>query len=50
MKAKDCSSIQNDFSEIVKRAYERGLSDYGITVEKLIEDIKNDLMELKKAN
>jgi hypothetical protein len=39
--------LQSDFSEIVKKAYEKGISDGTITVEKLIEDIKSDLLKMK---
>lgn len=39
--------LQSDFSEIIKRAYEKGISDGTITVEKLIEDIKSDLLKMK---
>lgn len=35
-----------DFVEIVKRAYERGINETEITVEKLIEDLKADLKPL----
>jgi hypothetical protein len=37
----------NDFSSIVKKAYDRGVNDQGATVAKLIEDIKIDLMKMK---
>jgi hypothetical protein len=39
--------LQSDFGEIVKRAYEKGISDGTITVEKLLEDIKSDLLKMK---
>ncbi|MCQ6279991.1 hypothetical protein [Bacillus sp. EB600] len=39
--------LQSDFSEIVRRAYDKGINDGTITVEKLIEDIKLDLLKLK---
>lgn len=39
--------IQSDFSEILRKAYEKGLHDGTITVEKLIEDIKSDLLKMK---
>ncbi|MGG1678267.1 hypothetical protein ACIFOT_21385 [Neobacillus sp. NRS-1170] len=35
-----------DFSEIVKKAYEKGLNENGMTPEKLIEDIKVDLKNM----
>jgi len=37
----------HDFSDIVKKAYERGLSDQGVTVEKLIKDLREDLLKMK---
>jgi hypothetical protein len=37
----------NEFSDIVKKAYNRGVNDTGITVAKLIEDLKIDLMKMK---
>ena len=40
----------NEFSEIVKRAYDRGLSDQGMTVQQLLADLKNDLLKLKFTN
>lgn len=40
-------SMTNDFSDIVKKAYDRGLNDQGVTVNKLIEDLKLDLLKLK---
>ena len=39
--------LQSDFREIVRRAYEKGISDGTITVEKLIADIKSDLLKMK---
>jgi hypothetical protein len=36
-----------EFSGIVKKAYDRGESDQGVTVAKLIEDLKIDLMKMK---
>jgi hypothetical protein len=38
---------KTDFSEIIRKAYEKGKNDQTITVEKLIEDIKLDLMKMK---
>ncbi|MEH7116838.1 hypothetical protein V7128_05345 [Neobacillus vireti] len=35
-----------DFSQIVKNAYEKGINDAEITIEKLIEDLKVDLRQL----
>jgi hypothetical protein len=41
------TSGQFDFSEILKKAYETGRSDETITIQKLMEDLKADLMKLK---
>jgi hypothetical protein len=38
---------QEEFSAIVKKAYDQGLSDRSMTVQQLIEDIKHDLLKLK---
>lgn len=40
-------ALQIDFSDIVKKAYDKGLCEREITVNKLIEEIKNDLKNLK---
>lgn len=40
------SSVQ-EFAEILLRAYEKGISDGTITVERLIEDIKSELIKMK---
>ncbi len=37
----------NEFSAIVKKAYDRGKSDDGMTVQKLLVDLKHDLLKLK---
>jgi hypothetical protein len=39
--------LMSDFSEILRKAYEKGISDGAITVEKMIEDLRLDLMKLK---
>jgi hypothetical protein len=39
--------LLNGFSDIVKKAYDRGINDQGVTVHKLIEDLKIDLIKLK---
>ena len=44
--AKGNSSNSADFSDIVKRAYEKGVNESEITLEKLLEDIKADLRQL----
>lgn len=40
------SSNSADFSEIVKKAYDKGLNEPEITAEKLIEVLKADLKQL----
>lgn len=40
------NSIQANFAEIVKKAYERGLKEDEVTVLKLIEELKADLKQL----
>jgi hypothetical protein len=35
-----------DFAEILKKAYEKGMNEAEITVEKLIEELKADLKHL----
>lgn len=37
----------NEFSAIVKKAYDRGKNDHGMTVQKLLNDLKKDLRKLK---
>lgn len=36
----------NEFSAIVKKAYDRGKNDQDMTVQKLLADLKNDLRKL----
>ncbi|MDM5329827.1 hypothetical protein [Neobacillus sp. CF12] len=38
---------ENEFFDIVKKAYDRGVNDNGVTVAKLIEDLKIDLRKMK---
>jgi hypothetical protein len=38
--------LQSCFSDIVKKAYERGMNEQEVTVQKLIEELKNDLESL----
>ncbi|MEH6993728.1 hypothetical protein V7075_13600 [Neobacillus drentensis] len=45
-KKKCSSSKQVNFSMIVKKAYEKGLNESEITLEKLIEDLKIDLRNM----
>ncbi|MEH7503773.1 hypothetical protein V7152_17455 [Neobacillus drentensis] len=40
------NSNSADFSEIVKRAYDKGINENEITLEKLMEDLKADLKNL----
>ncbi|MEH7356270.1 hypothetical protein V7150_22405 [Neobacillus drentensis] len=44
--AKKSSSNTADFSEIVKNAYDKGINETEITLEKLLEDIKADLRQI----
>jgi hypothetical protein len=46
-KLAEAYKLQSDFSEIIRKAYEKGLSDGTITVEKMIEELKLDLMKMK---
>ena len=45
MAEKTSSNIAN-FSEIVRKAYETGLYEHEITLEKLLADLKADLKNL----
>lgn len=40
-------STSIDFSEIVKKAYEKGRTEEGITISKLVEELKMDLRKMK---
>lgn len=40
------NSVKDDFSKIVKKAYELGINDKEITVQKIIEDLKQDLRQI----
>jgi hypothetical protein len=40
------SSKQVDFSTIVKKAYERGLNENEMTLEKIINELKADLKNM----
>jgi hypothetical protein len=46
-KNKEKEVSPNEFFDIVKKAYDRGKSDQGVTVAKLIEDLKIDLEKMK---
>lgn len=37
---------QDQFSVILRKAYERGISDNSITVSKMIEELKSDLQNI----
>jgi hypothetical protein len=45
-KAKGNSSKQADFSMIVKKAYEKGVNERGMTLEKIMEELKTDLKNM----
>jgi hypothetical protein len=45
-KAKGNGPKQVDFSTIVKKAYERGLNEREMTLEKIIEELKTDLKNM----
>ncbi|WHY00432.1 hypothetical protein [Neobacillus sp. DY30] len=45
-KAKGGSSKQVDFSMIVKKAYERGLTENEMTLEKILAELKSDLKNI----
>ncbi|MFH7818897.1 hypothetical protein [Neobacillus thermocopriae] len=44
------SPVIADFAEILKKAYEKGMNEAEITVEKLIEELKVDLKHLLVVN
>jgi hypothetical protein len=46
-KSKEDEIAPNEFFDIVKKAYDRGLSEHGLTVQQLLDDLKNDLLKLK---
>jgi hypothetical protein len=45
-KAEGNGSNQVDFSTIVKKAYERGLNENEMTLEKIINELKTDLKNM----
>jgi hypothetical protein len=45
-KAEGSSPKQVDFSMIVKKAYERGLNENEMTLEKIIAELKTDLKNM----
>lgn len=44
--AKGNGSKQVDFSAIVKKAYERGLTENEMTLEKILAELKSDLKSI----
>jgi membrane-anchored protein YejM (alkaline phosphatase superfamily) len=45
-KAQSKSSKQADFTRIVKKAYEKGVNENEITLEKILEELKTDLKNM----
>lgn len=41
------SMEQSAFSEIIKKAYEKGLTDRNLTVHKLLEDLETELKNMR---
>jgi hypothetical protein len=41
---------ESAFSDIVKKAYDRGMSEQGVTVKKLVEELKSDLIKIRLNN
>lgn len=41
--ASDIQTKQDEFFDLLKRTYEKAMSDQEITVERLVEDIKTDI-------
>ena len=41
--ASDIQTKQDEFFDLLKRTYEKAMSDQEITVERLVEDIKTDM-------
>ncbi|MGX6446106.1 hypothetical protein ACWM35_23120 [Neobacillus sp. K501] len=37
---------QYDFYDVIKKAYEKGLTDESITLKRIIEDLKDDLQHM----
>ncbi|MDQ1000318.1 hypothetical protein QFZ28_000718 [Neobacillus niacini] len=46
VKAQCNSSKQADFSKLLKKAYEKGLNESELTLDKIIEDLKADLKNM----
>ncbi|MFP7299094.1 hypothetical protein [Neobacillus niacini] len=47
MNRKEDEFPPNEFFDIVKKAYDRGVSEHGLTLQQLLDDLKNDLLKLK---
>ncbi|MBY0145134.1 hypothetical protein [Neobacillus niacini] len=45
-KSKGNNSKQADFTRIVKKAYEKGVNENGMTLEKIMEELKADLKSM----
>lgn len=41
---------QCGFTDIVKKAYDRGMSEQEVTVEKLMEELKVDLKKMRSTH
>jgi hypothetical protein len=41
---------QPQFTDIVKKAYDRGISEQEVTVEKLMEELKVDLKKMRSTH
>jgi hypothetical protein len=44
---KELISVPVEFSEILKKAYEKGSTEVGMTISQLIEELKIDLKNMK---
>ncbi|MBM4761473.1 hypothetical protein [Bacillus sp. B15-48] len=42
----DLQYKQNEFADLLKRTYEKGISDQEITVDRLLEEIKTDIRKV----
>ncbi|WP_158332811.1 hypothetical protein [Neobacillus sedimentimangrovi] len=40
------NQANDEFTKIVKKAYEKGVNETEMTVEKLLEDLKTDLKQI----
>lgn len=48
VKESNLEDYQSVFSAIVKKAYDRGMSEQEVTVQKLLEVLKSDLKKMTK--